>query len=327
VLRAITGRFPRYPEEYYQGRIKLATKAVDRTPTRLDLYDDIGVAYDRIHRSNHAIEWMNRKRAQMERAGVKDQDAWYRYYANIGTFMIHGWLREGAKKERLDEAVKARAMIAKAIEINPDAHFGRERVQLRVMDWLIKVKTGTPTSLGEYLTEQDGTDEDKMRKSIVGLAGLVVMGNAWESVDVFGALTEMLGHMVVGDGILGHMAHLRTQELEDQGKKAIVAGSDMVSVESTPEDPSTIEKQFWDLRANANHWHHHRTQFLRSNLRDGKQHPDTHENFWEWYKEVPEPELPGAPRKSNSTAILWGAAGLVGAGTATWLLRRRVHSR
>ena len=71
---------------------------VAREPNRLDLYDDLAVAYDRLGQSDKAIAWMERKRqllGQLPEDAPGRRDVLYRYYANIGTFYAHRWIGNG----------------------------------------------------------------------------------------------------------------------------------------------------------------------------------------------------------------------------------------
>src|SRR5688500_1406183 len=62
LAQVITGRFERNPPLYYEMRLARVTKEIARTPEKLELYDDAGVACDRLGRSDEAIAWMKRKR-------------------------------------------------------------------------------------------------------------------------------------------------------------------------------------------------------------------------------------------------------------------------
>ncbi len=142
LVRVITGRFERNPPLYYSMRIDRVKKEIKASPNKLDLYDDIAVATDRLGKSGKAIAWMEKKRLQMKGASSEDQ---YRTEANEGTFLIHDWIRSG-KKHPLSEIQKGHDMIAKALAINPDAHFGREKVQLQVVEWLISQQKESDTA-------------------------------------------------------------------------------------------------------------------------------------------------------------------------------------
>ncbi len=140
VVAVLTGRFARNPPLFYEMRLeRVATHLRDHRDD-LAAYDDAGVACDRLGRGDEAISWMGKKRAELEkldasRPEVKEQ--WYRYHANLGTFLVHRWIRNGADRAKIDEVKAARDEIARALEINPDAHFGREKYQLLALDWIV----------------------------------------------------------------------------------------------------------------------------------------------------------------------------------------------
>ena len=67
---------------------------------------------------------------------------------------------------------------SRAIEINPDAHFGREVVQLKFTDWLIG---GRNDCLSVYLGggaegHSSAANQNEVEKSTKGLIGLIVLG-------------------------------------------------------------------------------------------------------------------------------------------------------
>ncbi|MCA9217988.1 MAG: tetratricopeptide repeat protein [Planctomycetales bacterium] len=120
----IAGHFVRHSPEYYKWRISDRTsKPVDqRTP--ID-FDDIAVAYDRLGQHDAAIDTI---RAKVERWPDERR---YESEANLGTFHIHA----GRFEEGLHH-------INKAIEINPDAHFGREIYQKLLVEYVIESQNG-----------------------------------------------------------------------------------------------------------------------------------------------------------------------------------------
>lgn len=120
VHELIVGHFVRHSDAYYQWRIgDRTTKSVDqRTP---EDYNDIAVAYDKLGEHDKAIETIREK---MER--WPDENV-YESQANLGTFLIHSG--------NFDEGL---VHIAKAIEINPDAHFGREIYQQLLVEYVIE---------------------------------------------------------------------------------------------------------------------------------------------------------------------------------------------
>jgi tetratricopeptide (TPR) repeat protein len=191
-LRVITGRFERNPPRYYQMRAARVQAELAKNPRQLALYDDLGAALDRLGKSDEALRWMNRKRDLLPPYNAKDsanKEAWYRFYANAGTFRAHRWLHDGANVKTIDEMKSAREFIKRAIQIKPNAHFGREKYQLMAMDWIVSTKTKkTQNSLGTWIEMRDrwefDSEEDpdtqiaakqaRRREAIEGLSGLVV---------------------------------------------------------------------------------------------------------------------------------------------------------
>ena len=205
VIQVITGRFERNPPRYYEMRLERIEKEYESATDweKLALCDDAGVACDRLHRSDEAIAWMAKKNALLEVEPDRDRkkEHVYRYHANMGTFVIHRWLRDGAPRERNAEAVKARGLIATAIQINPDAHFGREKYQLRAIEWLIdldKLAVSDPDQTNRDprcfldVSLYSRRDPEFLREigfgdALEGITGLIALGDAWESIDIFSA--------------------------------------------------------------------------------------------------------------------------------------------
>ncbi len=298
VVQIISGRFERNPTLYYEMRLARVTKELQTHSDNLALYDDAGVACDRLGRDDEALHWMMKKRARLDKLPKNASDSndhLYRYYANIGTFRVHRWLKQGADKKRLKEVEQARAEIAKAIQINPNAHFGREKVQLAVMEWMLNPDApndGKPNLLVENLN-RDNFEKDAVK----GLLGLIALGNAWESVDIFAALGSLLEQHEQGKGTVGYLAKLRAAELIEQGKgslafteKGEALKQKLGLTESKSMQKETVWEGFPKLRQAADDWHAHRTEYMMARLTRGE-HPDTHPNFWNEYHEIPPLEL------------------------------------
>ena len=114
----IAGEFRRHSPEFYQWRIEDRLEKIESHPDDLSLLDDLAVSYDKLGQSELAIQTMLDK--------DKRQPGLYETHANLGTFYIHDQQLE-----------KGLAEIQKAIEINPDAHFGREVYQQYLVEYLI----------------------------------------------------------------------------------------------------------------------------------------------------------------------------------------------
>jgi len=338
ILKVVTGRFERNPPLYYQLRLDRVRTELKAHPDRLELYDDAGAAADRLGRYAEAIEWMARKRAQLElvlRDGNKE--AWYRYYANLGTFRAHGWLGGGRRGEA--PVAKAANEIAQAIRINPDAHFGRERVQLVALQWLQRISKPRKEAGWKPPTLAAAIEEAKIERASLGLAGIVRLGNAWSSPDMFYALASSLSKE--GQAQLANAAVLRAKEIERAGGRCLVS-PEIAALDPThvyypewkpaPHQRRFNEAEFPRLRAESDAWHARRTAFMLERLKSGR-HPDTDASFWAGWSD-PQPVLkePGWLSDPMNRLTLLGVgllssllAGVVALGV--WVVRWRRRKR
>lgn len=120
----IIGKWHRHSDAYYEDRV--ATLAGKSTLSLAD-YDDLAVAYEHLDQRDKAIEAMGRKANAL--AGKPDEEHQYRYHANLGTFYAH----DGRYEEALRE-------LRTAVEINPQAHFGREVFQIELIEYVAAAK-------------------------------------------------------------------------------------------------------------------------------------------------------------------------------------------
>lgn len=248
VLSVLVGRFPINPPLYYEMRLQRKQSELARNPKDLAAYDDAGVASDRLDKPDDAIAWMDKKKAQLDALPEGDankKEHLYRYLSNQGTFYFHLWLKNGAAHKDLSDIQKARQLLGDALKLNPSAHFGRERYQVLVMDWLLKPKKSLDTlEIPRMMDESDSPDgaakqqvipsffpdlSAKFAKTNVdeaavrGLAGLIALGGSWESVDVIHNLALVLRRN--RKTALAAVASLRAWELVDEGKKSLFVGS------------------------------------------------------------------------------------------------------
>lgn len=371
----IVGGFARNPALYYEMRLERVTRLLKDNSDDLDAYDAAGVACDRRGRADEAIEWMARKLAAMDRMGYDGSkhaqpNHRYRYLANLGTFHAHRWFKNGANREAMDDMQRGRELIAQAIKENPDAHFGREKYQLMIMDWVIALKPFDesivgpdgkshkqwylPNCLGIDLREVSEVRQEHSRLpdlglegAVEGLSGLVAMGTAWESVDVFYGLA--LAIQATGRTSLAVLALERCKELIRNGRTSTVpkapAGEELIALMSARTEAGIFghiihggdgeaRAGYRSLRGQADRWHEARTDYVLTRLGRGE-HPDTHPDFWSDFSmnqdhmPMPEPGLvdetvndfrswlrrPGSP-----FAILAGGV-VISALTAIFLLR------
>lgn len=293
-VQIVTGRFERNPPLFYKMRIERVQRDLKSHPENLGLYDDAAVASDRLGDDVAAIAWMRKKRAVMATLQPSSDDR-YRTEANEGTFHVHLWLTRGARADDLSELMAGRKHLAEGLAINPDAHFGRERMQIGVVDWLIATRTGKESeNLAVYLDDHVKLDDPEKR--LKGLLGLVALGNAWQSVDMFDAIALQAngpGHY----GSTGRLAMLRATELLKSGQHAMRPGLKAQEDLTRPDwsfhddDARRLESSYALLRREADDWQSKRTAYMTTRLRAGK-HPDTDPTFWnDWHDSGPPPAL------------------------------------
>lgn len=114
-LELITGKFLRHSPEFYEWRIQDRLEKLKADPTNVALHDDLAVAYEKVGQHALAIKTILAKE--------EIQPGLYETYSNHGTFhILAGDFDLGLP------------LIDKALAINPNAHFGRERYQ----KWLVE---------------------------------------------------------------------------------------------------------------------------------------------------------------------------------------------
>lgn len=135
-------RFARHGQEHYAERNRLTREAMDQLPVnaseRWPLADDLAAGLDRLGKSVEAVEVMRRKLEQQLEQGISGGDL-YSTFANLGTFLIHASFAQAvqadaAAVEQFEEGV---AFIRQSVEVNPSAHFGRERWQAAIAEFLL----------------------------------------------------------------------------------------------------------------------------------------------------------------------------------------------
>jgi tetratricopeptide (TPR) repeat protein len=127
-LELITGKFLRHSPEFYKWRIENRIKRLESDPTNPALLDDLAVAYDKTDQHDKAIATALKT--------DKLHPGRYETAANLGTFYFHsGKLTEGIP------------YIDAALKINPDAHFGREKYQKLLVEYVLQRRKGGPLKL------------------------------------------------------------------------------------------------------------------------------------------------------------------------------------
>ncbi|HLK56600.1 MAG TPA: hypothetical protein VKU00_08550 [Chthonomonadaceae bacterium] len=318
VVQVITGRFERNPPLFYEMRLRRVREELAQNPSLLLDYDQAGIACDYLRRDDEALGWMEKKRAALQRADQKSADVrmhWYSYYANIGTFRMHKWRRAGASPKRLVDLQQARDEIAMAIARNSNAFFGRDRIQLAMMSWIIApalLDKGQekPVSFLDYIVEKDrgGPGQIVFRRGVPGgvqkreewvqgLARLVVLGDPWENLDTFDTLARL---EITDKATVGYLARLRCEEMEGQGAQSLFPDHLPQATLNALRQPQAtrlerdkqeeIREQYEQLRLEAEDWQKRRYDYMIVRLNAGR-HPDTDPAFWKDWHDAGPPDL------------------------------------
>jgi hypothetical protein len=191
------------------------------------------------------------------------------------------------------EMQRARDDISRALKIKPNAHFNREKYQLMAMEWIIATKKSHSTeAFSDFIAEQKNAGIGE--KAVQGMSGLVVLGNAWESADIFEALASELGTLHRSN--FGYLAQLRCRELLASGRRSFSPDVDGMTqyplshLYPAPGNTLLLEAKYRELRSEADAWQKRRTDYMMVRLRSGR-HPDTDATFWNDYHETPAPSL------------------------------------
>jgi hypothetical protein len=142
-------RFARHGSAYYTERNQRVREALEKWQTgprddqawakHFALLDDLGVGLEALGQSAEAVQVMRDKLQEQQARGLQGKDL-YTTYANLGTFLIHahfGSARKGDAESRARMA-EGLSFIRKSIEVNPQAHFGREVWQAVVAEYMLR---------------------------------------------------------------------------------------------------------------------------------------------------------------------------------------------
>jgi tetratricopeptide (TPR) repeat protein len=325
-LELITGKFLRHTPEFYEWRIKDRVAKLQSDPDNLAYLDDLGVAYDKTGQHQKAIE--------TALAAEKIKPGRYETEANLGTFLIHsGKLEEGLKH------------IDRAIAINPNAHFGREKYQKYLVEYTMKRRAAgrlkPPLVVGEPLQQETFTEfvkaihrannpqalfEPERQAALKGVLGIMKFGRHDSP-----ALLEALGSLLLyAENLdpsmdakrLAARAYLKAsyevpheEAKADYRLKATYAIMFQTRGRGTREELplEELEREFQRELAEAREWYEELRQNELSWIRDGK---DPEREFDRLYYEEPavsasvDDEQP--PARGLLGVILFGLVVLAG---------------
>jgi hypothetical protein len=166
-------RFLRHGPAFYRERNRRAREALSNGEGDADaLADDLGVGLDSLGEHAEAVRVMRRKLASQQMRGLTGR-ALYTSYANLGTFLIHGNFKRAVAGDAdgLAELKEGLSFIRKSIEVNPEAHFGREEWQARAVEFLLEASARPAVLLerdliGNSLPEAIFTPRDSFTREV-----------------------------------------------------------------------------------------------------------------------------------------------------------------
>jgi len=298
-VQTLIGWLDRYPDKYYEMRLERVKTKLSEQPNDLNLYDDAAVALDRLHRSKEAIAFMLEKKKRidlLEDSELKAEHE-YRYLANVGTFYAHRWIGKSKVERESDytDLLTAAEFIADAIELNPEAHFGREKYQYRMLRWLTPEDVLDSIAEGNNASPIPEWDQSYESEMVVeGLLGIVRLGAAWKSVDVHAALVGPLAYQE--DASLALIAELRVQELIEEGGQSLHRDPNKNNMlpdmaMNNLENDEPVRTWYAKAREVVKSRNALRDLYILERLEKGE-HPDTHPEFWAEWKELDLPEMP-----------------------------------
>lgn len=333
----IAGRIERNPPLYFEMRADRVRKQLasgrGTSEERMALYDDLAVAYDRLGQHDEALAVMARK--ELEFATIRGSlspavrdDIRYKTLANRGTFFAH----RGVKTKNPADREAALADLRACVALNPNAHFGRERVQIQLIEWL-----GKPSHEAEsVLKSLSGSEQTEFYK---GLVGIMTLGEAWNSPDLLLMVGLTMPHPVGNrHNYVARALALRFQELlAGQQQTPIYGFSSRHRIASGGHlDPQSriSNDAYAKLKANGEAFRRYREEYMLARLKAGR-HPDTDPTFWDEYRPPPLPsDLEGSwldrvQMLSNASPapflMFFGVTTLVG--LAVWKVSQMVARR
>jgi hypothetical protein len=147
-------RFPKHGPAHYRERNRLTRERLATLPpddpATFPLADDLAAGLERLGQPDEAVVVMRDKLKRQQAKGLSGRDL-YTSYANLGTFQTHASFPkavtgDAAAKERSREGVE---LVKKSVEVNPEAHFGRERWQAAIAEFLLAA-TADPSLLRTF---------------------------------------------------------------------------------------------------------------------------------------------------------------------------------
>ena len=205
VVRVLEGDLGKHSQAFYEAKATYTQALIATGKARKERYDDLAVALAKTGKLDEAL------------AVLADKDARfpgeYTTLANRGTFL--------AMK---GDVAGALAELGRAVTLNPDAHFGREKVQIQLLEWMQAIRkdpslVGKRTFLGGPLDRDQhieirgkrgkGAAARALDEQVKAMIGLVRFGDADRNPHLWLALGHALSAR--GDNQLAMFAYRRAE--------------------------------------------------------------------------------------------------------------------
>jgi len=135
VFEVLVGQYERRSDFFYHDRIDKMKALLARDANNESAYDNLAVALFRVGQHDQAIATLAEKEKRFP-----DR---YTTASNLATFhMLSG------------DSASAIPLLEKALKVNPDAHFGREKYQLMLAKYLVAAKDAEEYSTEDFLGNQ-----------------------------------------------------------------------------------------------------------------------------------------------------------------------------
>lgn len=143
-------RYPKHGRAYYEARTR-ATRArlaplPPDNPARFPLADDLAAELERLGDPTAAVAVMRDKLAR-QKARDLPEPLLYTSYANLGTYLMSAHLAAATAGDLLARPLYREGveLVKKSVAVNDMAHFGRERWQIRLGEFLLAGMTEPAT--------------------------------------------------------------------------------------------------------------------------------------------------------------------------------------
>ncbi len=179
-------RYPVRGPAYYRERDRIVREKLKSLPPgsqeAFDLTDDLGVGLDKLGRAGEAVQPLRDKLARQLKLGQGGKQL-YTSFANLGTFLIHANMKAamGGDAKARANVKEGLVFIQQSINVNPEAHFGREEWQLHIGEFLLAA-IDDPTlltksdCLGNRFNVEPGPDDFERKPSAIHRGGFIGLG-------------------------------------------------------------------------------------------------------------------------------------------------------